>query len=275
MTINLRYGFCRLLIALTLVVAGAGAGLAAPAGGTATAVSPVTISEEIELGNKVAGEMQRRYPAWRNADQERRVRRIAMKLFEVSDRHESSKLRQSFTVDLLDTKVINAFCAPGGRTFVTRGLIDLGVDDDELACVMGHEIAHAARRHGARNLEANKILQSRINQMTKRSSLRTLAQIPILFYMCKRFSPQLEYEADYYGVIYAARAGFDPDGLARLLARFEKLEARQRSSKLAQLLTSLTDNHPPTPDRVKRASDLTSRIKHGETPSTTAVPVYD
>lgn len=242
----------------------------------AAQASPVTIAEEIELGNKVASEVRKKYGgSWNNAQQSERVRVIAYKLFEVSDRHQDPKLRANFTVELLDTKVINAFCVPGGHTFVTRGLVELGLDDNELAGVMGHEIAHASRRHGARNLEANQFLQARVNQITKRKTLQTLAQIPILLYLFKRFSPQLEHEADYYGTIYAARAGYDPQGLVSLLQRFAKLEGGQGGSRLKRFLSSLGDNHPATPDRIKRTAELAEKLKRGENVPTTEVPIYN
>lgn len=253
---------------------------AAPTGASSPApaaqASPVTIAEEIELGNKVAAEVRKKYGgSWNNPQQAERIRVIAFKLFEVSDRHQDAKLRANFTVELLDTKMINAFCVPGGHTFVTRGLVELGLNDDELAGVMGHEIAHASRRHGARNLEANHFLQARVNRITKRKTLQTLAQIPILVYLFKRFSPQLEHEADYYGAIYATRAGYDPQGLVTLLQRFAKLEGGQSGSRLKRFLSSLGDNHPATPERIKRTAELAGKLKRGENVPTTEVPIYN
>lgn len=238
----------------------------------------VTIQQEIELGNEVAVKVRKQYGGnWDNPEQLARVKRIAFKLFDVSDRHENRRLRENFSVELLNTNMVNAMCVPGGHTFVTRGLLELGLTDDELAAVMGHEITHAARRHGARNLEASKLLQARVNQTTRRNTLRKLAQGFILIYLFKRFDPQLEFEADYYGALYASRAGYDPNGMVSLLERFHKLETGggQKSSRLKRLLMSMLDNHPPTPDRIKRAQEGAARIKQGETMPTTPVPIYE
>lgn len=237
----------------------------------------VTIQQEIELGNEVAQKVRKQFGGnWSNTEQLERVKRIAFKLFDVSDRHENGRLRGNFTVELLDTRVINAMCVPGGHTFVTRGLVELGLSDDELACVMGHEITHAARRHGARNVEANKVLQAKVNQMTKRDTLRKLMQLPILLYLFKHFDPQLEFEADYYGEIYASRAGYDPNGMVTLFQRFDRLErSKTGDSKLKRMLMSMFDNHPPTPDRIARARDEASKLKAGQTLNTTPVPIYE
>lgn len=267
-----RASLAGLVLAAVMLLQGPAASAPAPS----AAPSPVTIRQEIELGNEVADEVRRKSGGlWNNPAQLERVKRIAFRLFAVSDRHENARLAGNFTVELLDTRQINAFCVPGGHTFVTRGLIELGLDDDELACVMGHEIAHAARRHGARNIEASKLLQARVEQMTQRKTLRTLAQIPILLYMFKRFDPQLEFEADYYGTIYAHHARFDPQGMPRLLRRFAQLEERRTSSRIGRLLASITDNHPPTPERVKRATEIAQRLLNGETMPVRAVPIYD
>ncbi len=59
-----------------------------------------------------------------------------------------------YTFTLLDTSEVNAFAVPGGFIYVTRGMLDFVHDDDELAAVIGHELAHVARRHGAEQLEA-------------------------------------------------------------------------------------------------------------------------
>lgn len=263
------------LFAALMLLATMLAPLPAASAPAVTSPSPVTISQEIALGEKAAAEVRKEYGTWDNPTQAERVKRIAVKLFAVSDRHDVPLLARNFTVELLDTKTINAFCTPGGHTFVTRGLLELGVDDNELAGVMGHEIAHAARRHGARNIEANKFLQARVNQLTKHRTLQVLAQLPILLFTLKRFSPQLEHEADYYGAIYAFRAGYAPDGMARMMVRFKELESNVRSSRLKRLIVALTDNHPPTEERLRRCSEVGEKLKRGETVPTTEVPIYE
>lgn len=236
----------------------------------------VTIQQEIELGNEVANKVRRQLGGpWNNPAQLIRVRQIAWRLFNVSDRHQNPLLRRNFSVELLSSNVINAMCVPGGHTFVTRGLIELGINDNELACVMGHEIAHAARRHGARNLEESEELQNRFDSFTKRDILRKMAQVGILVLLFKHFDPQLEFEADYYGEIYAARAGYDPSGMVTLFERFNRMQSdNSPTARLKRLLLSVFDNHPPTPERIERARAEAERIHRGERLPTTPVPIY-
>lgn len=232
----------------------------------------ITIEQEIELGNGVAAKVRKQFGGdWNNPQQLARVRKIAWRLFNVCDRHEVPAFRRNFSVELLNTDVANALCVPGGHTFVTRGLLQLGLRDDELACVMGHEIAHAARRHGARNLETAYLLEAKIDATTKREIFRKLARAGVLLFLFKKFTPDLEYEADYYGEIYAYRAGYDPYGMVTLFERIEKTES---GSFLKRMLSSLFDNHPPTPDRIARAKREAERLKAGETVETTPIPVY-
>jgi len=235
----------------------------------------VTIDEEIQMGEDVAKTVRKKYGgSWNNPAALERVQRIMRKLVAVSDRNDT-KLRDHYSVELLDTPAINAMCLPGGIMFVTRGLIELNVDDDELACVMGHEITHAARRHAARGMEMSRSFSNKIAARTKHGSIRLLGKIFAMAIVYKGLDPKLEFEADDYGAIYAARAGFDPDGLGKLFEKFEQLEKGGQKSKWSRLLSSMLDNHPPTHARLVRTRELAAKLKRGETVPTTPVPVYN
>ncbi|MBM3464610.1 MAG: hypothetical protein FJX76_21140 [Armatimonadetes bacterium] len=239
----------------------------------------LTVDDEIKLGAEAASIVRKRHGGtWNNPAQKARVEAIFRRLITVSDRREVAKLRGNYTVELLNTEVINAMALPGGTTFVTRGLLELSdLSDDELAGVMGHEIAHAARRHGALNVESMRGMEARIKARTQRRSLHLIGKVLAFAYLHKRLDPNLEFEADYYGMIYASRAGYSPNGLVTLFERFEKLEkgGGARKSRWKRALSSLLDNHPPTAKRIERGTALAEKLKRNETVKTTPVPVYN
>lgn len=256
------------LIVACLVAMAAGARAAQPA-------ARVSVDDEIKMGRDIAPVVRKKYKGtWTSPATLAHVRAIGMRLIAVSDRHDVEKLRRNYSFELLNTNLVNAMALPGGTTFVTRGLVDLHLTDDELAAVLGHEIAHAARRHGAQNVEKSRSLQDRFNSHFHRKLLRAFGKAGVLLYLHKRLDPKLEYEADYYGMLYAARAGYNPQGMVSLFERFQRLERGGKSSRWARLLSGILDNHPPTAQRIARARDLAARIQRHERVATTPVPVY-
>lgn len=154
-----------------------------------------------------------------------------------------------FTIKVLDTDDINAFALPGGFFYVDSGLIMAADNEAELAGVMAHEIAHVAACHAAREIS--------------RSQLMSLASIPLIFvgggigYAVQslaglavplgfmKFSRGFESEADYLGIEYMYRAGYDPQALT---AFFEKVKAMEK--RKPGTLAKAFDTHPQTPDRI-------------------------
>lgn len=142
---------------------------------------------------------------------------------------------------LLDSAVANAWTAPGGTVLVTRGLIESVGSDDELAAVLGHELAHVAKRHAWQQLSENAIALAAlrfVKDQTLRSALiggnilRTLGR-----------SRAMESQADTVGVGITADAGYDPRGMASFLGGFRQ---KSESSLLAYLST-----HPSPARRVE------------------------
>jgi len=156
-----------------------------------------------------------------------------------------------FTIKVLDTDDVNAFALPGGFFYVDSGLILAADNEAELAGVMSHEIAHVAACHAAREIS--------------RGQLMNLASIPLIFvgggigYAAQslvglavplgfmKFSRGFESEADFLGIEYMYKAGYDPQALT---AFFEKVKAmeKQRPGTLAKAF----DTHPQTPDRIEK-----------------------
>jgi predicted Zn-dependent protease len=176
------------------------------------------------------------------------VNRIGQNLVRNSD----SKV--PFTIKVIDTDEINAFALPGGFFYVNSGLILAADNEAELAGVMAHEIAHVAACHVARE--------------QTRSNIVNLASIPLVFVpggwavyeatqvamgigvplTFMKFSRNFETEADFLGMEYMYKTGYDPQSF---ISFFEKIEAQEK--KKPGTLAKAFSSHPMTPDRVAHA----------------------
>ncbi len=163
----------------------------------------------------------------------------------------NSDAQVPFTIMVVDSDQVNAFALPGGFFFVNSGLILAAEDEAELAGVMAHEIAHVAACHAARE--------------NTRGNLMNLASIPLIMIggpigyagyeaaglalpmTFLKFSRGFEAQADYLGVQYMYKAGYDPQALT---AFFEKVHAMEK--KKPGFLAKAFETHPQTPSRIKQ-----------------------
>jgi predicted Zn-dependent protease len=160
-----------------------------------------------------------------------------------------------FSFDVVDQLEPNAFALPGGPIYVSRGLLALVVDEDDLAGVLGHEISHVTERHSARRAERAILpgiltLPGRVVGIVS-EDLGAVVAAPFAIagqIGLARYSRGQEADADRMGVELAARSGYDPRALARILERLEK-DATRLAGK--EHRSSFFDDHPDTPTRVK------------------------
>jgi len=173
------------------------------------------------------------------------VNRVGQNLVRNSD----SKV--PFTIKVLDTDEINAMALPGGFFYVNSGLILACDSEDELAGVMAHEISHVAAHHAAREMTKMNYMQiGSIPLMifTQGSWIgygiyeASQLAVPLTFLS---FSREYEAEADFLGIQYMYRAGYDPQGMVSI---FEKLSALEKHKPGA--LSRAFSDHPATPDRI-------------------------
>jgi len=139
----------------------------------------------------------------------------------------------AYSFAIVDQMEPNAFALPGGHIFVSRGLLALANSEDELACVLGHEIIHSARRHSAQQ-QAIQRYESRLS--LPRSRAQTLAS----------YGRDMEREADALGQQLAAAAGYDPMGMSTFMRR---LDQRERLLIGAPRAPTFFDTHPGSRER--------------------------
>jgi beta-barrel assembly-enhancing protease len=181
------------------------------------------------------------------------VNRIGQNLVRNSD------AQVPFTIKVIDSDVVNAMALPGGFFYVNSGLILAADEEAEMAGVMAHEIAHVSACHYGREMTRAQILQ--------------MASIPLIFiggaigygaYEASglaipmtflKFSRGFEAEADYLGVEYMYRAGYDPSAFVSF---FEKIQAMEK--KKPGTLAKAFETHPPTADRIEKSQEEIRKI---------------
>ncbi|GEM_PF-393773 len=168
------------------------------------------------------------------------VRSVALRLL----RHAPSRVFD-YEFKIVDQAAPNAFALPGGKIYVSRGLLALVTSEDELAGVLGHEITHAAERHASARLEYSK----RLNPFT--IGLLRVARIAA-------YGRDQERDADRGGQILAARAGYDPAAIAVFL---RKLDASERYVVGWSRLPSFFATHPTSPERAAIAIDRAQQME--------------
>ena len=195
-------------------------------------------SDEIRLGQEAAARIERQY----RTRTDTRVSRIGQA---VAARSRVPDLPYRFRV--IEQSQPNAFAQPGGPVYVTEGLLRMvGNDDDQLAGVLGHEVAHITQRHAVRQLERQNILGLAIGILTE-GTTQQIAQI-VASLETLSYSRDQERDADTRGARYARAAGFDPMGLVRFLDRLAQME---RGGSSLPFLRS----HPGSAARADRLRD--------------------
>jgi predicted Zn-dependent protease len=220
--------------------------------------------EEIEQGRQAAAEVEHSMGFAGSAELNAYVARIGQRLATHSSR---SHLEYEFHV--VDMKEPNAFALPGGYIYVSRGLLALMNDEDELATVLGHEIGHVAARHSVQRQAKSRpwiplqILAgiggaaASVVSPALGSAVAGAGQLPAALAMAS-YSRKQEEQADRLGQQYAAAAGWDPAALASsmdALTREQQLEGGGDPYR-----RSFFDSHPTTPDRARDARQYATTL---------------
>jgi len=207
-----------------------------------------SLEHEIALGKQLAQEVDRNAKFIDDPVVTEYVNRVAQNLVRNSD------AQVPFTVKVIDSDQVNAFALPGGFFYVMSGLILHADEESEMAGAMAHEIAHVCARHGTKTATKGEIMQ--------------LASIPAMIFIpygwagyaiyqgmnfaipltFLKFTRDQEREADFLGLQYMYKAGYDPNAFVSFFEKVEALEKKQPGT-----IPKVFSSHPPTPDRIESA----------------------
>jgi len=214
-----------------------------------------SLEREIGLGKQLAQEVEKSSKLIDDPIVTEYVNRVGQNLVRNSD------ARVPFTIKVIDSDEVNAFALPGGFFYVNSGLILRAQEESELAGVMAHEISHVTARHGTKNATKGELMQ--------------LATIPLILlgpggwagygiyqglnlaipvtYL--KFSRDAEREADFLGLQYMYKAGYDPNSYVTFFERIQADEKRRPGT-----IPKVFSSHPPTPERIENTQKEIARI---------------
>ena len=212
-----------------------------------------SVEKQVAMGRQFAQQVESQVKLVNDPVVTEYINRIGQNLVRNSD------AQVPFTIKVIDSDVVNAMALPGGFFYVNSGLILAADEEAEVAGVMAHEIAHVAACHAARE--------------QTRASLMQMATIPLIFvgggigyagyeaagigglFGILKFSRGFEAEADYLGIEYMYRAGYDPSAFVSF---FEKVQAMEK--KKPGTLAKAFDTHPQNADRIAKSQEEIRKI---------------
>ena len=227
-----------------------------------------SLETEIKMGKQYSMQIENSVKMVQDSVVNEYVNRIGQNLVRNSD------AQVPFTIKVIDSDEVNAFALPGGFFYVNSGLILAADEEAELAGVMAHEIAHVAARHGMR-------------QMT-RMQWANIGTIPLIFVgggigygiyeaaglglplTFMKFQRNFEAEADFLGLQYMYKTGYDPQAF---IAFFEKIQAKEK--KKPGTLAKAFASHPQTPDRIEASQKEIATILPAKTQYIVSTSEFD
>ena len=188
----------------------------------------------------------------------RRLRAIAQRLIPYTAQWNERARNWRWEVNLFNSKSINAFCMPGGKIGFFTGILDqLKLSDDEVAMIMGHEMAHALREHARERMAKTTATSLGLEVAASLFGLGQLGQLGANVgsqLAALKYSRDDETEADLVGLEIAARGGYNPNAAVSLWNKMTAASQRQGG-------TSFFSSHPSGPDRTRRLQANIPRVE--------------
>ena len=160
---------------------------------------------------------------------------------------------RKFSFETIKGPEPNAFALPGGFIFVTQSLVELcRYDKNEIACILGHEMAHIIRGHAMNRIISNSAIAAASRAAPVRGALSGWLRKVGVQFLENAYSQDMESEADKLGVRLVGAAGYDPQACVRLLSRLAELSKPAGQFDLGGYFSS----HPPFNDRIRNINRL-------------------
>ena len=214
-------------------------------------------SQEISLGIQSYNEILKREKESEDTQLNQIIRRVGQRIASVSD---MPKLE--WEIKLIESDQKNAFALPGGKIAIYTGILSIAKNEAGLATVMSHEIAHVIARHGAQRMTQQMLLQGAMigaglsmKNSTQKNIVLSALGVGVLYGFTLPFSRLHESEADQIGLIYMAKAGYDPNEAINFWQRFGQVKGGKGPPEWAS-------THPADATRIKGLRSYLSRAKY-------------
>jgi len=222
----------------------------------------ISPSEEMQLGLTSFNQLKKETPISKDAAANELVQKVGKRIAAVAT-PDMPNAQWEFVV--FENKEANAFCLPGGKVGVYTGILPITKDEAGMATVLGHEIAHAVARHGGERMSEAMLMQTGgqlLGAGMSSADPRWQAGLMIAYGVGSKlgelkFSRGQESEADEIGVIYMARAGYDPEAAIGFWERFATFNKQQGGGGTLPFLRT----HPTDEQRIGHLRALMPRAK--------------
>ncbi len=252
-----------LAIALVVLLSLAGGCSTVPVTGRTQFTGLVSPSQEMQLGLSSFDQLKQTTPISHDPAANALVQKVGKRIAAVANA-DMPNAQWEFVV--FDSKEANAFCLPGGKVGIYMGILPITKDENGLATVIGHEVAHAVARHGAERMSESMVEQMGgqilgVSISSADPRIQALAQTAYgLTTQLGRELPHSraqESEADHIGLVYMAQAGYDPQTAVQFWQRFMQYNAQQGGNNTPVFLRT----HPTDQQRIQQLQQWMPQAK--------------
>ena len=217
------------------------------AASVARTLLPISTEKEIEIGRGIAATIAGRFPVSTDAGLTRYVNLVGLTVASQAPRGDIT-----YRFAVLETPIVNAYAAPGGYIFITKGSLDLIRSEAELAGVLAHEVGHVNRRHVIEQIRKSDTMREVKNTLDLQGFVLDRVVGTGANALFTGLSRGDEMEADSLGLEYASSAGYDPGGLAAFIGR---LDQHAGEGPVSEFFAT----HPKPNERVDRLNSIARR----------------